>query len=208
MGLCGISVPFGTLSPTLGKVSYVLLTRTPRYWGRIPFAFDLHVLSPPLTFALSQDQTLQLNFSTTHRGEGLTVERPELRPLWGVMSSLLAITLFALWHREVPLGRLSPSTGTRDYGLSDSVFKDRPRSAGPVRLAESRTLVKRCASFQRALLPIGSGDVRRRFRLRALRRGARFLLDFGRESRTFFRLASDSVLVVIRRGGPVRGGAI
>ena len=61
VGLCGISVPFGTLSPARGKISYVLLTRTPRYWGRIPFAFDLHVLGPPLTFALSQDQTLQLN---------------------------------------------------------------------------------------------------------------------------------------------------
>ena len=57
---CGISVPFGTLSPALGKISYVLLTRTPRYRGRIPFASDLHVLGPPLTFALSQDQTLQL----------------------------------------------------------------------------------------------------------------------------------------------------
>src|SRR5262249_16683468 len=28
------------------------------------FSFDLHVLGPPLTFALSQDQTLQLNFPT------------------------------------------------------------------------------------------------------------------------------------------------
>src|SRR6185295_14666236 len=27
------------------------------------FSFDLHVLGPPLTFALSQDQTLQLNLS-------------------------------------------------------------------------------------------------------------------------------------------------
>ena len=60
VGICGISVPFGTLSPARGKVSYVLLTRTPRYRGRIPFAFDLHVLGPPRTFALSQDQTLQL----------------------------------------------------------------------------------------------------------------------------------------------------
>ena len=67
MGLCGISVPFGTLSHSLGKVSYVLLTRTPRYRGRIPFAFDLHVLGPPLTFALSQDQTLQLNFRRFRR---------------------------------------------------------------------------------------------------------------------------------------------
>ena len=63
VGLCGISVPFGTLSPALGKISYVLLTRTPRYRGRIPFASDLHVLGPPLTFALSQDQTLQLNLN-------------------------------------------------------------------------------------------------------------------------------------------------
>ena len=67
VGLCGISVPFGTLSHSLGKVSYVLLTRTPRYRGRIPFAFDLHVLGPPLTFALSQDQTLQLNFRCIRR---------------------------------------------------------------------------------------------------------------------------------------------
>jgi hypothetical protein len=28
---------------------------------RSPEAFDLHVLSPPLAFALSQDQTLQFN---------------------------------------------------------------------------------------------------------------------------------------------------
>jgi hypothetical protein len=28
---------------------------------RSPKAFDLHVLSPPLAFALSQDQTLQFN---------------------------------------------------------------------------------------------------------------------------------------------------
>src|SRR3569623_2022396 len=28
------------------------------------FSFDLHVLGPPLTFALSQDQTLQLNLQT------------------------------------------------------------------------------------------------------------------------------------------------
>ena len=78
VGLCGISVPFGTLSHSLGKVSYVLLTRTPRYRGRIPFAFDLHVLGPPLTFALSQDQTLQLNFRYI-RGCSINRERlPEL----------------------------------------------------------------------------------------------------------------------------------
>src|SRR5262245_4566550 len=58
---CGISVPFGTLSPAGGKIAYVLRTRAPLYRGRSPFSCDLHVLGAPLTFALSQDQTLQLN---------------------------------------------------------------------------------------------------------------------------------------------------
>jgi hypothetical protein len=58
--LCCISVPFETLSTTQGKVTHVLLTRAPLYWGRIPFSLDLHVLGAPLTFVLSQDQTLQL----------------------------------------------------------------------------------------------------------------------------------------------------
>jgi hypothetical protein len=39
----------------------VLLTRAPLYQGRSPFSCDLHVLGAPLTFVLSQDQTLQLN---------------------------------------------------------------------------------------------------------------------------------------------------
>ena len=58
--LCGISVSFETLSPAQGKITYVLRTRSPLYWGRSPFSCDLHVLGAPLTFALSQDQTLQL----------------------------------------------------------------------------------------------------------------------------------------------------
>ena len=40
-------------------MTYVLLTRAPLYWGRSPFSHDLHVLGAPLTFVLSQDQTLQ-----------------------------------------------------------------------------------------------------------------------------------------------------
>ena len=39
----------------------MLRTRAPLYSGLLPFSLDLHVLSVPLTFALSQDQTLQLN---------------------------------------------------------------------------------------------------------------------------------------------------
>ena len=61
--LCGISTPFGMLSPAPGKVTHVLLTRAPLYRGRSPFSCDLHVLGAPLTFVLSQDQTLQLNFA-------------------------------------------------------------------------------------------------------------------------------------------------
>ena len=43
----------------------MLLTRAPLYRGRSPFSCDLHVLGAPLTFVLSQDQTLQLNLSSS-----------------------------------------------------------------------------------------------------------------------------------------------
>src|SRR5262245_36405513 len=59
--LRGISLPFGTLSLAPGKIIHVLRTRAPLYRGRSPFSHDLHVLGAPLTFALSQDQTLLLN---------------------------------------------------------------------------------------------------------------------------------------------------
>jgi hypothetical protein len=48
----------------------VLLTRAPLYQGRSPFSCDLHVLGAPLTFVLSQDQTLQLNL-VSPRGAAL-----------------------------------------------------------------------------------------------------------------------------------------
>jgi hypothetical protein len=67
---CCISPPFGRLSTTPGKVIYVLLTRAPLYRGLPPFSCDLHVLGAPLTFALSQDQTLQLNVEPTVRTAG------------------------------------------------------------------------------------------------------------------------------------------
>ena len=58
----GISTPFEVLSPSRGQVAYALLTRLPLtsviasyYFG----PFDLHVLSTPPAFVLSQDQTLQ-----------------------------------------------------------------------------------------------------------------------------------------------------
>ena len=52
----------------------MLLTRAPLYSGlqAIPFSFDLHVLSTPPAFILSQDQTLQLKMANV-APEGPTV---------------------------------------------------------------------------------------------------------------------------------------
>ena len=57
------------------QVTHALLTRPPLSHPRLPFeqalrsvrnaSFDLHVLSTPPAFILSQDQTLMLNFLTT-----------------------------------------------------------------------------------------------------------------------------------------------
>ena len=45
----------------MGQVGHVLLTRSPLYdRPKAGFPFDLHVLSTPPAFILSQDQTLRL----------------------------------------------------------------------------------------------------------------------------------------------------
>ena len=60
--LCGISTCFQVLSPSLGQVIHVLLTRAPlRCKPKSTSPFDLHVLGTPPAFVLSQDQTLELN---------------------------------------------------------------------------------------------------------------------------------------------------
>ena len=64
LGLRGINPSFPGLSPCLGKVAYALLTRAPVAVGSIAtptLPLDLHVLSLPLAFILSQDQTLHCN---------------------------------------------------------------------------------------------------------------------------------------------------
>ena len=56
----GISTGFPVLSQNLGQVAHVLLTRSPL--GHPPeggASLDLHVLSTPPAFVLSQDQTLR-----------------------------------------------------------------------------------------------------------------------------------------------------
>ena len=49
-------IPEGRLSTCYSPVRRC--TKVPKD----PFSLDLHVLSPPQTFALSQDQTLQFNW--------------------------------------------------------------------------------------------------------------------------------------------------
>ena len=61
--LSGISCRFQRLSQSCGQVAYVLLTRSPLTLKKASFPlrpFDLHVLSTPPAFILSQDQTLHL----------------------------------------------------------------------------------------------------------------------------------------------------
>ena len=56
----GISPSFPGLSQTRRQITHALLTRAPlEYPPKGAFPYDLHVLSTPPAFVLSQDQTLQ-----------------------------------------------------------------------------------------------------------------------------------------------------
>ena len=60
MRLSGINPGFPGLSQYQGWVTHVLLTRSPLSPGpKARFSLDLHVLSAPPAFVLSQDQTLR-----------------------------------------------------------------------------------------------------------------------------------------------------
>ena len=61
---CGISTSFPVLFPTERKVAHALLTRPPLELSgasSLKSPLDLHVLSTPPAFVLSQDQTLSFN---------------------------------------------------------------------------------------------------------------------------------------------------
>ena len=59
---CGISTSFPVLFPTERKVAHALLTRPPlEVSPKANSPLDLHVLSTPPAFVLSQDQTLSFN---------------------------------------------------------------------------------------------------------------------------------------------------
>ena len=58
---CGINSPFGELSRVPGQIAHVLRTLAPLNFTCIAtneIPFDLHVLSTPPPFVLSQNQTL------------------------------------------------------------------------------------------------------------------------------------------------------
>src|SRR4051794_10358753 len=58
--ISGISPNFLELSQSRGQVAHVLLTRSPlEHPPEGGVSFDLHVLSTPPAFVLSQDQTLR-----------------------------------------------------------------------------------------------------------------------------------------------------
>ena len=109
--LRGISPPFGRLSHARGKIAYVLRTRAPLYRGRSPFSCDLHVLGAPLTFALSQDQTLQLKKLASPSSKVAKTKLSGSNSIFGYEPKLTA--------------------GTRvdRFDSSDSVFRDRVRPA-------------------------------------------------------------------------------
>ena len=57
--ISGITTRFQELFRCKGQVSHPLLTRSPLSWqASLPIPFDLHVLSTPPAFVLSQNQTL------------------------------------------------------------------------------------------------------------------------------------------------------
>ena len=62
MVLCGISTHFYVLFPRCRQIAHALLTRPPLVSeASFQHSFDLHVLSTPPAFVLSQNQTLKFN---------------------------------------------------------------------------------------------------------------------------------------------------
>ena len=67
----GIRHRFQCLSQSQGQVTHVLLTRSPLIQeASSPSSFDLHVLSTPPAFVLSQDQTLHKCLTARQQADG------------------------------------------------------------------------------------------------------------------------------------------
>ena len=73
--VCGISTPFGVLSPTVGQVP--TCSSAVRHSAPEGAACDLHALGTPPAFVLSQDQTLHCVAGTpAAAAAGLTTKDP------------------------------------------------------------------------------------------------------------------------------------
>ena len=80
--ISGINPGFPELSQSQGQVAHVLLTRSPLIrQASLPSPFDLHVLSTPPAFVLSQNQTLrQKRSSPTSQNQQATSHEEQHRP--------------------------------------------------------------------------------------------------------------------------------
>src|SRR5205823_1207900 len=70
--VCGITRPLGRVSPVSRQVPHVLRTRSPVV---LADPRDLHVLSTPPAFVLSQDQTLQENSTSSPNATFGSIQR-------------------------------------------------------------------------------------------------------------------------------------
>ena len=108
----GISSGFPELSQSQGQVAHVLLTRSPLIPQPKPGSpFDLHVLSTPPAFVLSQDQTLReileefLLTAPSDRGPRMRQRNPR------ESTSELAETLGGFTYFGIDCGTLLSSQG-------------------------------------------------------------------------------------------------
>ena len=89
--LCGISNCFQLLSPSVGQIAHALLTRPPLECQPKPTSsFDLHVLSTPPAFVLSQDQTLLFNPS---RSSPMRANAPSINSISTLPESTVLLLL-------------------------------------------------------------------------------------------------------------------
>ena len=94
---CGISNCFQLVFPTPRQVPHALLTRPPLNYISVTFnivPFDLHVLSTPPAFILSQDQTLNKMILKRSRATIVLLK--------------LSFLIFKLEINEIPFTALSP----------------------------------------------------------------------------------------------------
>ena len=130
--LSGISPSFEKLSRTGRQVVYVLLTRAPLYSPpKGAFSYDLHVLSTPPAFVLSQDQTLVFNpfvrSDPTHPGRNPDTQKPNQNSISDPSAPKLLLTIDPNYDVDLPIPlskiqrprQFKPTTGpTPERGYS------------------------------------------------------------------------------------------